>query len=172
MSARTRRTTVLLTGAMLLLTTLGAAPASAAPRKPDGILKLVGGDWVGDDVYLQDAWETEQEVEVAGAGSYDFQYRIQNDGSRYDSIWVKADKWSTPPADCTYKVSLRGRNVTRKITLEGIVVKSLRPGDRTTFKVTIAAEGSDDQCALAFHAHSEKRFTAMDAVIATVANTA
>ncbi len=171
MPSPVRRAVVALSCAALIVVTL-ASPASARPRRPDGLIRLAGGGWVGDNVYLQDAWETEQEIEVMGAGRYRFEYRIQNDGTRYDSIWVKADKWSTPPADCFYKVVLRGRNVTRKITEVGVTVRALRPGDKTTFKVEIGAEANDDQCALEFHGHSETSFTAMDAVIATVANTA
>jgi hypothetical protein len=172
MPARLRRTLVLLSCASLLVVTIGASPASAAPRKPDGLIRLAGGGWQGDNVYMGSAWETEQEIEVAGAGTYGFQYRIQNDGSRYDSIWVKANKWSTPPADCTYKVWLRGKNITRKITQTGVVVRALRPGDKTTFKFRIGAAANDDQCSLEFQAHSETLFTASDGVIATVANTA
>jgi hypothetical protein len=166
-----RRAVVALSCASLIVVTL-ASPASARPRKPDGLIRLAGGAWVGNNVYVQDAWETEQELEIKGAGRYRFEYRIQNDGTRYDSIWVKADKWSTPPAECFYKVVLRGRNITRKITEVGVTVESLRPGDKTTFKVVIGAEAADDQCALEFEAHSETSFTSMDHVIATVANTA
>ncbi len=175
MPASFRRAVVALSCASLLVVTLGASPASARPRQPDGLIRLAGGTgaWLGDNEYAQSSpWETDQELEIAGAGTYHFLYRVQNDGSRYDSISVKADKWSTPPADCTYKVVLRGKNITRKITERGVTLKSIRPGDKTTFKFTITAKGNDDQCALEFQAHSTKNFSATDHVLATVANTA
>ncbi len=174
MPAHFRRAVVALSCASLIVVTL-ASPASARPRQPDGLVRLAGGTgaWIGDDVYSAiSPWETEQELEIAGAGTYHFLYRVQNDGSHYDSISVKADKWSTPPAACTYKVVLRGKNITKKITERGVTLKSIRPGDKTTFKFTITAKGDDDQCALEFQAHSTKNFSATDHVIATVANTA
>ena len=175
MSARIRRASVLVSIASLIVITLGTPPASAKPRQPDGLVRLAGGTgaWIGNNVYSAiSPWETDQELEIAGAGTYDFLYRVQNDGHRYDSIWVKADKWSTPPATCTYKVILRGKNITRKITERGVTLKSMEPGDKTTFHFTITAKGDDDQCALEFQAHSSKNFSATDHVIATVANTA
>jgi hypothetical protein len=168
-----RRSTAALALA-LAATALVAPPAeAAAKRKPDVFIRLVDGPWVGQGEYFTSTpFETTSELEVTGAGTYDFRFRILNRGTRTDSFNVLAGRWSTPPADCKYRVVRRGVNITKKITTTGYVEKSLKSGDKTTYKVRISAGESDDQCSLEFRAASTKSFAARDVVIATVANTA
>ncbi len=167
----------------VLATTVAAGPwgpagaddagRAAAARQPDVFIRLVDGPWVGKREYFTlTPFETTSELEVQGAGSYRFRFRIQNRGSRRGSFNVLAGRWSTPPADCTYKVVRRGVNLTRKITTTGYVERGLAAGDKTTYKVKIAAAGSDDQCSLEFRAASTRSYAQRDIVIATVANTA
>jgi hypothetical protein len=168
-----RRRTVALALA-LTATALVAPPAEAAARrKPDVFIRLADGPWVGRGEYFTSTpFETTSELEVAGAGTYDFRFRILNRGTVTDSFDILAGRWSTPPADCSFRVVRRGVNITKRITTTGYVEKSLPAGDKTTYKVRISAGGADDQCSLEFRAASTKSFAARDIVIATVANTA
>jgi hypothetical protein len=167
--------------AAIIISTLAATLAVSAPtaatvaakRKPDVYIQLVGGPWVGRNEYFASTpFETTSELEVAGAGTYDFRFRILNRGTVTDSFDILAGRWSTPPADCSFRVVRRGVNITKRITTTGYVEKSLPAGDKTTYKVRISAGGADDQCSLEFRAASTKSFAARDIVIATVANTA
>jgi hypothetical protein len=149
------------------------AEAAAARRKPDVFIRLVDGPWVGQNEYFKSSpFETTSELEVAGAGTYNFRFRIMNRGTGRDSYNILAGRWSTPPADCTFRVVRRGVNITKKITNTGYVEKSLAAGDKTTYRVRISAGGDDDQCSLEFRAASTRNFDKRDIVIATVANTA
>jgi hypothetical protein len=153
--------------------TSAAAATAAAKRKPDGYIRLVDGPWVGRGEYFASTpFETTSELEVQGAGTYAFRYRIHNRGTVRDSFDILAGRWSTPPADCGFKVVRRGVNITKKITTTGYVEESLAAGDKTTYKVRISAGESDDQCSLEFRAASTEDFGKRDVVIATVANTA
>ncbi len=142
-------------------------------RQPDAFIRLVNGSWVGRGEYhTLTPFETSSELEVHGAGSYRFRFRIQNTGSRRGSYDILAGRWSTPPADCTFEVVRRGVDLTPKITTTGYVEKGLAAGDKTTYKVKITAGAADDQCSLEFRAASTKSFAQRDIVIVTVANTA
>jgi hypothetical protein len=167
--------------AAIIISTLAATLAVSAPtaatvaakRKPDVYIQLVGGPWVGRNEYFASTpFETTSELEVEGAGSYRFRFRIHNRGKVRDSFDILAGRWSTPPADCGFKVVRRGVNITKKITTSGYVENALAAGDKTTYKVKISAAGDDDQCSLEFRAASTKDFGKRDVVIATVANTA
>lgn len=161
---------------LTLLATLLPAPAEAAKpaRRPDGYVKLASGteQWVGIKEYFHvTPFETTSELEIPGAGTYRFRYRVMNRGRLHDSIRVLAARWSTPPADCSYKVVRRGQNITRKVTNTGFVER-LQPGDKTTYRVKIGAGEWDDQCSLEFISTSTKNFNRNDHVLITVANTA
>jgi len=159
---------------VLAVTALVTSPAEAAARrKPDVFIRLVDGPWVGQGEYFKSTpFETTSELEVAGAGTYDFRFRVKNRGTGRDSFSILASRWSTPPAECRFRVVRRGVNITKKITTTGYVEKGLAAGDKTTYRVRISAAGADDQCSLEFRAASTKNFDKRDVVIATVANTA
>lgn len=158
----------------LAVTALVMSPAEAAARrKPDVFIRLADGPWVGKGEYFKNTpFETTSELEVPGSGTYDFRFRILNRGTGPDSYDILAGRWSTPPADCSFRVVRRGVNITKKITTTGYVEKGLAAGDKTTYKVRISAGASDDQCSLEFRAASTRDFDKRDIVIATVANTA
>ena len=140
---------------------------------PVGVVSVVGtfNGWEPGQHELKARRDGTRTISVRlDPGTYSFRYRLQNDGSRRDTINLTGHKWSTPPADCKYKVVRAGRNITRKI-IDGIQV-NLKSGDKSTYKVTITAEGNDDQCALEFRANSAANFLKLDYAIFTVANTA
>ena len=150
-------------------------PAQAAKPafRGDGIVRLADGPWIGQGVPPPGgAFETEHELEVMGAGTYAFRFRIVNTGKQRSDFDISAARWSTPPATCTYKVVRRGQNITKKITESSYVEKALKAGDKTTYKVTISAAESDDQCGLEFKSYPVGHFDRRDSVIITVANTA
>lgn len=168
-----RRSVVALSLALAATVLLAPSVDAAAQRKPDVFIRLADGPWVGKGEYFKNTpFETTSELEVAGAGTYHFRFRIMNRGTRTDSFDILAGRWSTPPADCSFRVVRRGVNLTKRITTTGYVEKSLKAGDKTTYKVRISAGGHDDQCSLEFRAASTSDFDKRDIVIATVANTA
>jgi len=158
---------------VLASTALVVSPADAlALRKPDVMIRLGDGPWVGAHEYVKTTpFETTSELEITGAGTYDFRFRIVNRGTVRESFNVFASRWSTPPADCEFTVVRRGVDITRKITTTGYVEKGLAAGDKTTYRVRISAGGHDDQCSLELRAASTRNFEKRDVVIATVANT-
>ena len=154
---------------------VSGVPAQAAKPsfRGDGIVRLADGPWVGQGVPpAGGAFETEHELEVLGAGTYSFRFRIVNTGKLRSDFDIAASRWSTPPATCDYKVVRRGKNITKKITESSYVEKALKAGDKTTYKVTISAAASDDQCGLEFKSYPVGHFDRRDSVIITVANTA
>jgi hypothetical protein len=160
---------------IVLLAPTSFSPAEAAKPnwRGDSMVQWNAG-WVGQGVYIeynQSFDNPDGEISIQGAGKYLFKYRIRNTGKLRSSFELFAGRWSTPPAKCTFKVTRRGVNITKQIVNTGYTEKSLKAGDKTTFKVVVGAAAHDDNCSLQFMSYPTGHYADHDEVVITVADT-
>jgi hypothetical protein len=159
----------------LIAPALAATPAEAAkPNYRGDSMVTEGSGWVGQGVYIaynQSFDNKDGEISVKGSGTFHFRYRIRNTGKVRSDFVLFAARWSTPPADCTFKVVRRGINITKTIVNTGYIEKNLKAGDKTTFKVVVGAAEHDDNCSLQFMSNPFGHYSRHDEVVITVGDT-
>lgn len=72
----------------LALVVLGGSPAEAASGKPDGRIKVAGGDFSGNKVFSPPTPVTEQQL--VAEGDTRFKVKVKNRGTKKDKIFVQA----------------------------------------------------------------------------------
>lgn len=169
------RRRLLVISCLVLLVSTPAAPTQAAKPnwRGDSMIAWNSG-WVGQGVYLgynESFDNVDGEISIQGSGTYQFRYRILNTGKKRSSFELFAGRWSTPPADCTFKVKRRGVNITKTIVNTGYTEKNLKAGDKTTFRVVVGAGQNDDNCSLQFMSYPTGHYSEHDEVVITVGDT-
>lgn len=104
--------------------------------RPDGLIRLASGPFVGDDVVNLTAVGQSREATVGPRGRATFTVRVTNDGDRIDDIGVRGD-----PGSPRFQVRYRraGVDITDAVTGGGYAVANLAPGTGAAIVVELIA---------------------------------
>ena len=117
----------------------GRAPSPTPPPpptfRPDGLLALSGGSFVGDDVFGTDGnGQSIVQVPVARGGAATFSWRVENQGTATDLIRFKAQARSQGFA---IRITAGGIDVTGSV-VAGTFGRTIAPGDSISLVVRIS----------------------------------
>jgi hypothetical protein len=120
-------------------TVTSAVPPAPATKKPDALVRLVGGSYVGNDIYNSTGATQTATATVPVGSSATFDVQLQNDGTVNDTYLV-AGAPSTGVAGFTHLVGFNGATVTTDVNNGNLSLPELAPGAQHQLTFTVAPD--------------------------------